>query len=103
MGIKVEMFWLNRVNVIEYFETLVGLERYYRLKFNTNMFNEVTYRAFPAPLGCYAYNSNSFIHGLLRAAEIKLGKKSEDILISKPNFNIPGWDKPLPSSYFGVV
>ena len=41
-----------------------------------------------------SYNCNSFAHGLLKAANIRC---------SKPDHKVPGWDKPLPSKYFGVV
>ena len=48
------------------------------------------------------YNSNSFTHGLLKAAE-KFSKNSDKISIPTPWANTPGWDKPLPSFYFGVM
>ena len=39
------------------------------------------------------YNCNCFTHGLLEAANIKH---------TKPSRNVPGWDKPVPKSYFGI-
>ena len=39
------------------------------------------------------YNCNSFAHGLLNVMGISC---------SKPSHFVPGWDKPLPSKYFGV-
>ena len=40
----------------------------------------------------FQYNSNSFVHGLLRAA----GYEN----IPTPSFTVPGWNKPVPKRYF---
>ena len=39
------------------------------------------------------YNSNSFTKGLLKANKIQIPRE--------PHHSVPGWNKPVPSSYFG--
>jgi alpha-tubulin suppressor-like RCC1 family protein len=46
------------------------------------------------------YNSNSYLRGLLEAAQIRLPKFPTPYLGDSPAF--PGWFKPVPKLYFGI-
>jgi len=69
---------------------LIACQRHYEKAYNEPIFpfSRVNYDLFPA----YGYNSNSFTHGLLNAVGID---------VPDPSYNVPGWEKPLPNSYFG--
>ncbi|ACG74298.1 hypothetical protein AnaeK_3077 [Anaeromyxobacter sp. K] len=51
---------------------------------------DASYFFFP---GRESYNSNSYVSGLLNAAGAQ---------VAPPPVSAPGWDRPLPASYFGV-
>ena len=83
---KVEMIRLLPTNVVNSFNVLDTLEKYYRDNYTDLKYDIFTDKG--------SYNSNSFTHGLIIAANITI--------LRGPNFTSPGWDKPLPMSYFGA-
>ena len=98
MSIKVDMINLN-VHDIEKVNELFELEKNYQKNHN----NDVIYQWFPRInvqdisngynelMIFQSYNSNSFAHGLLEAAGIS---------VQKLMHILPGWNSPLPVSFF---
>ena len=90
MDIKVQMISMGVYDVYT-IDKLFAYELYYR-----TYCKDVNYDLFPNPnktTGGYGkgYNSNSFAAGILKAA---------GITPITPSYNVPGFDKPLPTSYF---
>ena len=88
LNIKEDMIDLNITDpetILKLFES----ERYYYA--NQENYN-LDYEFFPLST-TNGYNSNSFIKGLLKANNISIPRE--------PSHSVPGWNKPVPSSYFG--
>ncbi len=90
LDIKVSMQWLY--SGIGTTKNLFTAESHYR----TN-YNNLNYDLFPTPgrTKWYGkgYNSNSFTAGLLNSVGFSP---------QTPSYKVPGWNKPLPASYFGL-
>jgi hypothetical protein len=86
---KIEIINMGRIELNK-ITKLFELEKYYRY----NNIQNVNYWFFPEDHepGKY-YNSNSFVNGLLKAADIES---------KKPTNKVPGWESWLPSNMFGV-
>jgi len=84
---KKELILLKANASKETVDRLFARESYYR-----NKAIKVIYAATPGKKS-KEYKSNSFTHGLLQAAGVS---------VKRPKSSVPGWDKPLPKSYFGV-
>ncbi len=67
---------------------LIGRHEYFEKKYNLKL----DYLATPIPFTTF-YNSNSYAHGLLNAAGISSAVPGM--------WYFPGWEKPIPNSYFG--
>ena len=59
-------------------------------KKDSNYGDNLRYEKFP-DTGDDSYNSNSYTKGLLDSVGLR---------IPKPNYNVPGYGKPVPSKYF---
>ncbi|ARU58895.1 MAG: hypothetical protein MI864_14885 [Pseudomonadales bacterium] len=91
LSVKVPQKYRNEV---EFIEALFVLDKQYK--------DHLDYDLFPATVGNEVwwladdgYNSNSFIAGLLKASGVKP--------IPTPPVSVPGFNKPVPSKYFGVT
>ncbi len=58
------------------------------------------YELLPNDNGDNTFNSNSFAAGLLQAAGLPVPSMTNN---SDPRSRYPGWTKPLPAFFFGVV
>lgn len=96
LDIKANMHWLysGTGNVAKLF----AAENHYAENHYENNNNTLNYDLFPNPnrttgwLIGKGYNSNSFTAGILQALGISA---------PTPVHSVPGWNKPVPKSYFG--
>lgn len=93
LDIKVQMINLNVIDTYTVYK-LIACQQHYQETYNDPIFSsaKVNYDLFPGE-STFGYNSNSFTHGLLNAVGIEA---------PEPQYNVPGWNKPLPNSYFGT-
>jgi hypothetical protein len=96
LSTKSEMIYMGREYRSSAIFKLFDCERYYRY---SEYYKKVNYAFFPnsSPHPEGTFNSNSFVHGLYIAAEIKTSATPSYWYIT-----LPGWIKPLPSYMFGI-
>jgi len=86
---KVEMRWLYSGTA--YTQALFYAEAHYRTEYNNLNYDFLPNADKTSGYG-KGYNSNSFTVGLLKAVGLNPGALA---------YKVPGWDKPVPSEYFG--